>query len=254
MLERMVGMNVLTRHDVDYNLDKIFFYYDERGGGTERRKSKVIGTKNQAGRHHRSTIITTGDAKDTFHTTTGVIVYDHMLVEPFIIQSACSVTKDNSEHIPENWGVAANKSGSMTLDLFMSFCVHFVVNVMKPRGFGPKLKACIIEFDGHASRWSYAGIMYLISNNCWPFCIAAHTSAWSQVGDNAANAKILASLSYFYSIWKSKFGTLVAFKRSDYNWCYVRAHYRVNEQLKTELLTHPLPQRPSPPLVQNCGK
>ena len=30
----------------------------------------------------------------------------------------------------------------------------------------------ILIFDGHGSRWTYSGLMHLIANNVWPFCLA----------------------------------------------------------------------------------
>ena len=55
---------------------------------------------------------------------------------------------------------------SMTVEFFMSLCVHHVEENLKPKGYGAGKKASILIFDGHASRWSYAGIMYLMANNC----------------------------------------------------------------------------------------
>ena len=95
--------------------------------------------------------------------------------------SGATVNKNNAENIPDNWGCGATKKGSMTVDLFMSLCVHHVENNLKPKGYGAGKKASILIFDGHSSRWSYAGLLYLMANNCWPFCIASHTSSWAQV-------------------------------------------------------------------------
>ena len=106
---------------------------------------------------------------------------NHMLDNTFMIQSGTTVNENNAEEQPDNWSCGANSKGSMTVDLFMSLCVHHVENNLKPKGYGAGRKASILIFDGHASRWSYAGLMYLMANNCWPFCLASHTSSWAQV-------------------------------------------------------------------------
>lgn len=113
-------------------------------------------------------------------------VYDlvsHLsLSHTHVFCSGSTVNKNNSANLPSDWSCGANKKGSMTVDLFMSLCVHHVENNLKPKGYGAGKKASLLIFDGHASRWSYAGLMFLMANNCWPFCLASHTSSWAQVG------------------------------------------------------------------------
>ena len=123
-----------------------------------------------------------GDSQDAFHTSIGVFANNHRMDNSFVVQSGATVNKFNSLHLPDVWSCGANAKGSMTVDLFMSLCVHHVENNLKPKGYGAGGKASLFIFDGHASRWSYAGLMYLMANNCWPFCLASHTSSWAQVG------------------------------------------------------------------------
>ena len=80
------------------------------------------------GLHARSTKITAGDSQDTFHTTGAVVINYHKIAGVFMIQSDDSVNEDNmeQEHIPEDWGMGANKKGSMTLKLFVKFCEWLV--------------------------------------------------------------------------------------------------------------------------------
>ena len=49
LLDRLVKMRVLTDYERNYELDKLSFYMDEQGGGTEKTKKKVIGTKQKNG-------------------------------------------------------------------------------------------------------------------------------------------------------------------------------------------------------------
>ena len=123
----------------------------------------------------------TGDSKDAFHTSVGVFINNHLMDNHFVVQSGSTVNRNNALNLPDTCSCGANAKGSMTVDLFMSLCVHHVENNLKPKGYGAGGKASILVFDGHASRWSYAGLMYLMANNYWPFCLASHTSSWSQV-------------------------------------------------------------------------
>ena len=50
LLKRMVEMRVLTEYEKNYELDKLSFYMDEQGGGTEKTKKKVLGAKQQDGK------------------------------------------------------------------------------------------------------------------------------------------------------------------------------------------------------------
>ena len=129
-----------------------------------------------------------------------MVVNNHKIVGCFLMQSDGSLSEDNIEHLPENWGCGANKKGSMTLKLFVKFCEWFVGYIMNPRGHGRGMKACILVIDQHGSRWDYAGIMWLLANNCWPYCEPPKTSRWAQVGDNAANAMIVANMSHYYAV------------------------------------------------------
>lgn len=123
-----------------------------------------------------------GDLQDAFHTSTDVFINNHLLDNPFMVQSGATVNENNAANLLDNWSCGSNAKGSMTVDLFMSLCVHHVEHNLKPKGYGAGGKVSVLVFDGHASRWSYAGLMYLMSNNCWSFCLASHTSSWAQVG------------------------------------------------------------------------
>ena len=131
-----------------------------------------------------------GDSQDAFHTSMGVFANNHSLDKPFIIQSGNTVNANNAQNLPDSWSCGATPKGSMTVELFMSLCVHHVEHNLKPKGYGAGGKASILIFDGHASRWSYAGLMYLMANNCWPFCLASHTSSWAQVSDSLVGVRV----------------------------------------------------------------
>lgn len=172
---------MLSAYERDFELDKLMWFYDEMGGGVEGKRKKVLGAAPKAGEHYHPCVVTTGDSQDPFHTSMGIFVNDHIMDKTFMVQSGSTVNKNNAQNLPDDWSCGANPKGSMTVDLFMSLCVHHVQNNLKPKGFGAGKKASVLVFDGHASRWSYAGLMYLMANNCWPFCLASHTSAWAQL-------------------------------------------------------------------------
>ena len=55
------------------------------------------------------------------------------------------------------------------------------------RHFGKGGWPVLLFFDGHASRWTHSGLLELINNWIFPFCLAGHTSIWSQPNDGGAN-------------------------------------------------------------------
>ena len=52
LLERLVEMGVLSEYEKNYELDQLSFYMDEQGGGTEKTKSRVLGTSQKDGNHY----------------------------------------------------------------------------------------------------------------------------------------------------------------------------------------------------------
>ena len=57
-------------------------------------------------------------------------------------------------------GLAITPSGSMVLELFEKWCVHFVTECLQP-GQGSCERPVLLFLDGHASRWTVAGLAYL---------------------------------------------------------------------------------------------
>ena len=80
----------------------------------------------------------------------------------------------------------------MTKELFPTWCRHFVENL--PKGMGKGGKAVILIFDGHASRWNFAGLQYLLENNVFCLCLPGHTSIWAQPNDCGPNASLKSRL------------------------------------------------------------
>ena len=103
------------------------------------------------------------------------------------LQNLC-VLDDNGEYknVAGGMGVFVTRSGSMTKDRFPAFCRHFVQHL--PEGQGKGGSPVILVFDGHASRWNYAGLKYLLDNNVFCLCLPGHTSIWSQPQDGGPNA------------------------------------------------------------------
>ena len=160
LLDRLMGSGILTAYERDYELDKLTWYYDEMGGGVEGKRKKNMGSKPVAGQHYRPCTVTTGactlndimsngtahanivicicvrnagDSQDVFHTSIGVFANNHALDKPFVIQSANTVNHNNALNLPDTWSCGATSKGSMTVELFMSSCVHRVENNLKPK-------------------------------------------------------------------------------------------------------------------------
>ena len=60
----------MTPYEKDYELDKLFWFYDEMGGGVEGKRNKVLGAAPKAGRHYRPCYVTTGVTTSHTHTHT----------------------------------------------------------------------------------------------------------------------------------------------------------------------------------------
>merc|ERR1712070_694350 len=80
----------------------------------------------------------------------------------------------------------------MTKELFPKWCRHFVTNL--PKGMGKGGKPVILVFDGHALRWNYAGLTYLLQNNVFCLCLPGHTSIWAQPNDCGPNSSLKSRL------------------------------------------------------------
>ena len=92
----------MTPYERDYELDRCFWFYDEMGGGVEGKRNKVMASAPKPGEHYRPCVVTTGDSQDSFHTSMGIFANAHLLDKPFVIQSATTVNKNNSENLPED--------------------------------------------------------------------------------------------------------------------------------------------------------
>jgi len=61
-------------------------------------------------------------------------------------------------------GLAITPSGSMVVELFERWCEHFVAECLEP-GQGTCERPVLLFLDGHASRWTVAGLAYLRENH-----------------------------------------------------------------------------------------
>ena len=93
-----------------------------------------------------------------------------------MLQSGVTANKNNTNHLADDWSCVKRLNDGLPM------CVHHVENNLKPKGYGAGKKVSILVFDGHASRWLCAGLLYLMTNNCWSFCLMSHklTSSWVQ--------------------------------------------------------------------------
>ena len=87
------------------------------------------------------------------------------------------VGEEGQKTNPTGINVAVTKKGSMTKELFPAWCRHLVTNL--PKGMGKGGRPVILIFYGHASRWNFAGLHYLMDNNVYCLCILGHTSIWA---------------------------------------------------------------------------
>ena len=102
------------------------------------------------------------------------------------LEGICEYDAEGNRTNPTGIRVFVTKSGSMTKERFPSFCKHFVDHL--PEGQGKGGKPLILVFDGHASRWSFEGLKFLLDNNVYCLCLPGHTSIWAQPNDGGVNA------------------------------------------------------------------
>lgn len=131
--------------------------------------------------------------------------------------------------------MCANESGSMTKVLFGEWCEYFV-SQMDKAGYGRKYPGhnMILLLDGHSSRWTYHGLLFLIKAGFFPFCIASHTSAWDQPNDNGPNAMFKALMGKIIHEWRVAHPFSV-FDRTVYNKCLAKAILRMQIKLAADL-------------------
>ena len=147
--------------------------------------------------------------------------------------------KDGQWVNPTGINVAVTKKGSMTKELFPTWCRHFVTNL--PQGMGKGGQPVILIFDGHASRWNYAGLHYLQQNNVYCLCLPGHTSIWAQPNDCGANSsfksKIGSSVAQFRASHRSLPGSerLMRLTRGDFNEIFLRAWHTFKSWSQHEL-------------------
>ena len=145
---------------------------------------------------------------------------------------------DGSLENPTKIRVAVSKSGSMTKELFPSFCRHFVDHL--PEGQGKGGEPVILIFDGHASRWSYEGLKLLLDNNVYCLCLPGHTSVWAQPNDGGPNASYKSCLGDHIKEWRDSRRALpgneaiMKMDRADFNAIFVAAWLSWTERQRLE--------------------
>ena len=102
---------------------------------------------------------------------------------------------------PTGIRVFVTRSGSMTKDSFPQLCRHFIDHL--PPGQGKNGEPVILVFDGHASRWSHAGLKLLLDNHVYCLCLPGHTSIWAQPNDGGPNASLKSLLGDGITAWRS---------------------------------------------------
>ena len=127
----------------------------------------------------------------------------------------------------------------MTKELFPAWCRHFVTNL--PKGMGKGGKAVILIFDGHASRWNYDGLKYLLENSVFCLCLPGHTSIWAQPNDCGPNSSLKSRLGDSVARFRSSHRgipgceRLMRFTRPDFNQIFVEAWRTFADRSQREL-------------------
>ena len=80
--------------------------------------------------------------------------------------------------------VTTSSSGSQIQESFTDYTKHLVKSLPDDHD------AAILVMDGHGSRWTAAGLPYLVDNRVFPCFLPSHTSMWSQPNDCNTNRRL----------------------------------------------------------------
>jgi hypothetical protein len=95
-------------------------------------------------------------------------------------------------------------------------------------------------FDGHASRWNYEGLKYLLDHNVFCLCLPGHTSIWAQPNDGGPNASWKSKLGNALAAWREVhryipgYNNVCKMKRADFNGIFLTAWVQWQQQLEQE--------------------
>ena len=131
--------------------------------------------------------------------------------------------------------VAVSESGSMTRALFYDWCLHFVKHLKPDQGKGGK--PVFLVLDGHTSRWSYEGLMYLKQNNVYVICLPSHSSIFSQPNDAGVNSSAKATQGGAERQWRINHVVEIygVMRRYDYNAILVQGWGKFLAKMDSEL-------------------
>ena len=104
--------------------------------------------------------------------------------DPYSVVAAEGAVEKN----PWGFCVRLAENGSMTQRTFFDYCLHFVKNLPSAQG-GKDGEPVILFLDGHSLRWDVSSLLYLISNNVFPFILPSHTLIWTQPNYNGVNLR-----------------------------------------------------------------
>ena len=168
-------------------------------------------------------------------------------IKPFLIHSNGGKAALNDDYIisPKivsnlaevpGVGVARTKNGSMERFLFVKYAHHFVKHL--PAGYGKNGKAVCLTLDGHTSRWCPVALRYLKDNNVFVWCLASHTSMWTQPNDMGVNARVKALTHECFRLWLRS-NPRAIMGQDDYNGMFATAWNKFLALELYELTTRP---------------
>jgi hypothetical protein len=106
-----------------------------------------------------------------------------------------------------------------------------------PPGYGKGGKACMLALDGHTSRWCSEAMRLFKEANVYVWCLASHTSIWTQPNDLGINSKLKALFSKAYQDYlQAHFQETNGFNQGTFNKIFVIAWNRMIEEEKVELV------------------
>ena len=133
----------------------------------------------------REFVISTGD-RFLFHVTTVIATCADgtTRIPPQVAHAGKRLNANIVENIPEGFCIHLSPNGSQYKAGFERFCKHFINHARK--GMDGNTKTTLY-LDGHNSRWTYSGLVYLADGNVIVIRLPSHTSVTTQPNDNGIN-------------------------------------------------------------------
>ena len=237
------------------NLGDHIMNADEVGGNEKGKRKKTFGPRTKKANTGPWRNVQVGEDHNPFHASKMLLTFGNGTISNAcgIIHSGgtTNVQPQHKEGLHRDWWQTTTAKGSMTKEAFEEWC-RYIVEYFSARGRCKIDDPIILLLDGHASRWTHAGLKHLNDNCIYPFCIASHTSAWAQSNDCGVNAKDKKYYGKEKKLWRISH-PFQTFTRKVFNDCQ-RLSMAKMQVCVTKYVTHPPTHQPTISISVLCAR